>query len=75
MWTGSEVLATEQGIIILGTPLGHEKFVRRQLELKSREHDLLLSRIPSLADFAICVGPPVALCLFPCRLFVEGHSA
>ena len=46
----SKVLAAEQGIIILGTPLGHDEFVRRQLELKSREHELLLSRSPSLAD-------------------------
>ena len=36
--------------LILGTPLGHDHFVRTQLELKSRELDLLLSRIPSLAD-------------------------
>ena len=51
VWTGSEVPAAEQGIIILGTPLGHDEFVRAQLELKSREHDLLISRIPSLSDF------------------------
>ena len=50
VWTGSEVPAAEQGIIILGTPLGHDEFVRAQLELKSREHGLLLSRIPSLSD-------------------------
>ena len=50
VWTGSEVPAAEQGIIILGTPLGHDEFVRAQLELKSREHDLLLSRILSLSD-------------------------
>ena len=50
VWTGSEVPAAEQGIIFLGTPLGHDEFVRAQLELKSREHDLFLSRIPSLAD-------------------------
>ena len=28
VWTGSEVPAAEQGIIILGTPLGHDEFVR-----------------------------------------------
>ena len=27
VWTGSEVPAAEQGIIILGTPLGHDEFV------------------------------------------------
>ena len=75
-WTGSEVPAAEQGIIIiLGTPLGHEEFVRRQLELKFREHDLLLLANSQFGRFTICVGPPVALCLFPCRLFVEGDPA
>ena len=32
------------------TPLGHDEYVRAQLELKSMEHDVLLSRIPSVAD-------------------------
>ena len=50
VWTGSDVPVEEQGIIILGTPSGHDQFVRTQLELKSREHDLFLSRIPSVAD-------------------------
>ena len=39
-----------KGSSFLGTPLGHDQFVRRQLESKSREHDLSLSRIPSVAD-------------------------
>ena len=50
VWTGSHVPAVEQGILILGTPLGHDEYVRAQLELKSSEHDVLLSRIPSVAD-------------------------
>ena len=32
------------------TPLGHDEYVRAQLELKSMERDVLLSRIPSVAD-------------------------
>ena len=43
-------LSAEQGIIILGTQLGHDECVRAQLVLKSREHDVLLSRIPCVAD-------------------------
>ena len=70
VWTASEVLAAEQVTLILGTPLGHDEFVRRRLELKSREHDL-----PLFANFTIGVDSFVALCLFQCKLFVEGHPA
>ena len=67
VWTGSG--AAEQGIIILGTPLGHDEFVRAQLELKSRDHDLLLSRIPSLSDLQ-SAWALFALCFFPFKLLV-----
>ena len=50
VWTGSNVPLEQQGIRILGTPLGHDEFVRAQLEMKSREHDVLLSRISSVED-------------------------
>ena len=36
--------------MILGTPLGHEDFVRAQLEHIVDEHNVLLERIPSLPD-------------------------
>ena len=57
-WGGEPAL---QGIMILGTPLGHEDFVRVQLEHIVDEHNVLLERIPSLPDvqsawalFALC---------------------
>ena len=37
-----------QAIVILGTPLGHEDFVRAQLEPIVDEHNVLLERIPSV---------------------------
>ena len=39
-----------QGVVILGTPLGHEDFVRAQLEHIVEEHNVLLERIPSVPD-------------------------
>ena len=42
-WVGDQALAAErQGILVLGTPLGHEAFVLEQLRLKHRYHTLLL---------------------------------
>ena len=49
VWTGSDVPLEQQDIRILGTPLGHGEFVRAQLEMKSREHDVSLE-IPSVED-------------------------
>ena len=45
------VAATEaRGLVVLGTPLGTDAFVQRQLELKRVEHDRLLTCIPAIAD-------------------------
>ena len=40
----------EQGIKVLGTPIGHQDFVAAQLESVRREHEVLLRRIPSIND-------------------------
>ena len=48
VWRGGGEPA-HQGIMILGTPLGHED-VRAQLEHIVDEHNVLLERIPSLPD-------------------------
>ena len=49
VWRGGGEPA-HQGIMILGTPLGHVDFVRAQLEHIVDEHNVLLERIPSLPD-------------------------
>ena len=36
--------------MVLGASIGHPKFVRRQLEIVSQEHQTLLSRIPHEQD-------------------------
>ena len=40
----------QQGIVVLGTPLGHEEFVKSQLRCKLQEHSLLLQRIEAVPD-------------------------
>ena len=51
VWTGDWSLRPDkQGLLVLGTPLGNDAFVQRQLELKRAEHDKLLTRIPAVED-------------------------
>ena len=48
---GSEDLPSHRrGIKVLGTPLGHQDFVRAQLEMLSAYHHTLLARIPMVED-------------------------
>ena len=50
VWRGSGLPLSEQGINILGTPLGHEEFVRNHLMRTIEEHTVLLDRIPTVPD-------------------------
>ena len=51
VWRGNTQLQTSrQGIKILGTPIGHEDFVRTQLTARRTDHDVLLDRIPAIPD-------------------------
>ena len=50
MWKGPGVPTHEQGIKVLGTPLGHEDFVAAHLESVLTEHHMFLSRIPEVKD-------------------------
>ena len=51
VWKGDEELpAKSRGIIVLGTPLGHEEFVPDQLFRIIADHAILLDRIPVLDD-------------------------
>ena len=50
VWRGSDVPVSQQGMKVLGTPLGHPAFVRAHLERTSREHQTLLDRIPMVSD-------------------------
>ena len=51
VWRGNPLLqSSRQGIKILGTPIGHEDFVRAQLTARRTDHDVLLDRIPAIPD-------------------------
>ena len=51
MWRGDTSLpAEEQGVTVLGTPLGHPAYVRSQLAAISEKHDQLLAQILSVSD-------------------------
>ena len=50
VWRGSEIPEDQQGMKILGTPLGNPEFVRRFLAQLSSKHRVLLQRIPLLDD-------------------------
>ena len=43
-------MTAQQGIKVLGTPLGHEDFVAAHLQRVLRKHQTLLERIPALQD-------------------------
>ena len=51
VWRGDVSLPTvEQGVRILGTPLGHPEYVRAQLASLSVVHDQLLQKVPTIPD-------------------------
>ena len=50
VWRGSNLPESEQGIRVLGTPLGHPEHVKAQLEEATRRHLILLERIPAVQD-------------------------
>ena len=50
VWKGLELHASARGIKVLGTPLGHPEFVHARLEALTEKHQVLLERIPKIAD-------------------------
>ena len=50
VWRGSDLPTRDQGIRVLGTPVGHEDFVIAQLDALLDQHQVLLSRIPLITD-------------------------
>ena len=46
----TDVLPTQQGIIVLGTPSGDAAFIQAHLEMKATEQRTLLDRIPLMSD-------------------------
>ena len=50
VWKGGGVPTNEQGIKVLGTPLGHDDFVAHHLREVAREQQELLDKIPLVKD-------------------------
>ena len=51
VWKGDHTLPPDQqGLIVLGTPLGSAEFVQRELASLSAKHQSLLDRIPQVQD-------------------------
>ena len=51
VWKGDHTLPPDQqGLIVLGTPLGSAKFVQRELASRSAKHQSLLDRIHQVQD-------------------------
>ena len=51
MWRGDPSLPlAEQGVKVLGTPLGHTEFLKAQLREVINSHSILWERIPSVPD-------------------------
>ena len=65
VWRGDQNLPPEQGLKVLGVPIGHPEFVKEFLEGNNREQVTLFQRIPWIEDtqvaFALVVrrGPIV----------------
>ena len=58
VWRGAGIPVEQQGVKILGTPLGHPAYVQRFLNSLSEEHQTLLRRISATANFSLrCVDP------------------
>ena len=51
VWTGAWSLpADQQGLLVLGAPLGSEAFVQQELHRKRETQDQLLTRLPAVGD-------------------------
>ena len=73
VWRGGDEAGTvEQGIKILGTPLGHPDFVQNQLQQVREHHQTLLDRILLVPGRAVVLGSLAPLRCSAGKLF---HSS
>ena len=50
VWRGDHRLPAVQGVVVLGSPVGHDEFIKAKLMSKVTEHQTLLERIPLVRD-------------------------
>ena len=53
VWRGSELPTVEQGIKVLGTPIGHHDYVLQMLSTIQDKHRVLLDAIPTVARYPV----------------------
>ena len=88
MWVGDRSLqADQQGLVVLGTPLGAEEYVRKRSEKRLADEKVLWDKLPSLPDLQsawllllYCASPRygyTARTLPPSlsKHYAEGHDA
>ena len=72
MWKGDPQLPEEQqGVRVLGVPIGRGEFVRVFLEKKNKDYETLFQRIPWLNDPSVCVAAPSHVRVDPSKRLVE----
>ena len=55
VWRGDQdIPVSQQGMKVLGVPLGRDEYAARFLEKKSEHHDVLFERIPLVPDVQAC---------------------
>ena len=70
----SELNTEDQGLVILGTPLGHEDFARSNLAKKSGKHDQLILKILHVPDLQCAWITPPFLRLNASQLHLAGGA-
>ena len=59
VWKGDTFLPTSRQGLLMGTPMGHDDFVKEQLRSRREKHDVLLQRILALPNLqASSLAPP-----------------
>ena len=59
VWRGSEVPLADQGIKVLGTPVGHDEYVRSLLKKIQAKQQFLLNAIPTVPDMQSAFAHPL----------------
>ena len=77
VWKGDRELPhAQQGLKLLGVPIGQPEHVRDLLEKKSRERETLFNRIPKINDpQAAWLLPPLVVCFHESEFLAEGGEA
>ena len=75
VWVGGpHVAPAQRGIVVLGSPLGSQEFIRGHTDETLRDQRRLLELLPKLPDLPVRVGPPQPVCV-PTQQSHAAHGA